>query len=181
MTSLTEETMGEVFDCSSSYATWKVLELAFAHSSASRSHQLWKELLSLQHGDSSIEEYGKKIYYLCDKISAVGRLIEESDKSHWFLSGLGLQFARFADTRMALTPLPTFRDLLHQTRQFEIMLKAMETKATPTTTFMVDRNMEDRANPNHGSSSNRNSGSGGGYHSKNSGNPSRGGNQSYNG
>lgn len=70
----------------------------------------------------------------------IGRPIEESNKSHWFLRGLGLQFASFVDTRMMIT-----RDLSHQAKQFEIMLKSMEGRASSQAVFMADR-----GNPNTG-------------------------------
>lgn len=47
-TSLSEDAMSEVLDCSSSHSAWKALEAAFLDSSASRTHQLREELLSLR-------------------------------------------------------------------------------------------------------------------------------------
>lgn len=135
-TSLSEDAASEVIDSSTSRDTWVTLEVVF--SSVSRQHQLREELFSLRRGDSSVKDYGKKFKLLCDQLNAVGRSVEESDKSHWFLRGLGVRFAGFADTRMAFSPIPAFRDLFHQAKQYDLMLRAME-GSTPQATFMADR------------------------------------------
>lgn len=124
--SLSEEAMAEVVDCTTSRATWLALEAAFSHASTSRANQLREQLLSLRRGSLSVQDYGKKFKTICDQLSAIGRSVDESDKSHLFLRGLGIQFANFTDTRMAMDPIPSFTVLLHQAVQFDLMNKAME-------------------------------------------------------
>lgn len=118
--------MAEVVDCTTSRTAWLALEASFSHSSTSRANQLCEELLSLRRGSTSVHEYGKRFKSICDQLSAIGLSVDETDKSHWFLRGLGIQFASFADTRMAMEHIPTFSTLLHQAIQFELMHKAME-------------------------------------------------------
>lgn len=108
-------------------------------SSVSRTHQLHEELLSLRRGELSVDEYGRKFKGLCDQLSAIGRPVDDSDKGHWFLLGLGLQFASFADTRLALTPVLSFRDLLNLAKQFELMHRAMEGTPTSSVAFSAVR------------------------------------------
>lgn len=109
-TSLCEDVALEVIDSFTSRDM--LLTLEGVYSSASRQHQLQEELLSLRRGSSSMEEYGKKFKFLCDQFSAIGPPMDETDKSHWFLSGLGVHCASFMDTRLALSPIPAFRDML---------------------------------------------------------------------
>ncbi|KZV40895.1 hypothetical protein F511_05140 [Dorcoceras hygrometricum] len=137
-TSLSEEVDSEVIDSSTSRDTWVTLEGVF--SSASRQHQLREELLWIRRGSSSVDDYGKKFKLLCDQLNAIGRPVDETDKSHWFLRGLGIQFAGFADTRTAFSPVPAFRDLLHQAKQYDLMLRAMDGPTTPVA-FTADRRL----------------------------------------
>ncbi|KAG6414359.1 hypothetical protein SASPL_127081 [Salvia splendens] len=78
----------------------KLLSVAFSDSSASCTHQLREELLSLRCGS---------------------------------------QYTSFADTRLALTPMPMFRDLLHQVKQFKSMLRAMDVLPTSPAAFSIER------------------------------------------
>lgn len=82
--------MSEVLECTSSFATWTTLQTVFSYSSVSRTHHLREELLSLHRGDLSVEDYGRKFKALCDELSAIGRPVDDADKEHWFLRGLGL-------------------------------------------------------------------------------------------
>ncbi|XP_051133265.1 uncharacterized protein LOC127252918 [Andrographis paniculata] len=63
------------------------------------------------------------------------RPLDEGEKRHWFLHGLGHVFFNFADTRMSMNPIPPFRDLLHQEMQFELMQKSMEGANAPSVAF----------------------------------------------
>lgn len=78
---LSEEAMSEVVDCISSRAAWTTLEAAFPHSSVSRVHQLREELLSLRRGSLSVKEYGTRFKTLCDQLSAIGKPVDDLDKS----------------------------------------------------------------------------------------------------
>ncbi|KAG6397102.1 hypothetical protein SASPL_143266 [Salvia splendens] len=138
-TSLSAEAMFEVIECSSSHSDWSTLQVAFSDSSASRTHQLREELLSLRRGAQSVEEYGQKFKGLCDQLSAINRTVDDSDKGHWFLGGLGTLYTSFSDTRLALTPMPMFRDLLHQAKQFESMLRAMDAPPTSLAAFSAEQ------------------------------------------
>ncbi|KAL8472344.1 hypothetical protein ACS0TY_029529 [Phlomoides rotata] len=49
---------------------------------------------------------------LCDQLAAIGHPIDETDKTYWFLRGLGSAFASFSVVMIAQRPLPRFTDLL---------------------------------------------------------------------
>lgn len=132
---LSEEAMAEVVDCRDSRSAWLGLEAVFAHSSTSRVNQLRAELLNLRRDSQSVANFGRAFKSLCSQLSSIGRPIEENDKCHWFLRSLGPQFIGFSDTRMAMSHILTFRDLVHQAIQYEIMLRAMEASAAPEAAF----------------------------------------------
>lgn len=140
--------MTKVIECTSSFQAWTALQAAYSDSSASRTHHLREELLSLHRGDLSIDDYGRKFKSLCDKLSAIGRPVDDAGKGHWFLRGLGIQFSSFADTRLSLSPVPNFRSLLNQAKQYESMLWAMEGPPSPNVTFLVLRGSAGRPSSN---------------------------------
>lgn len=153
-TSLTQDAASKVIILLTSRNTWTTLEAVY--SSASCQHQLCEELISLRRGESSVEDYGKKFKSLCDQLSAICHPVEESDKSYWFFRGLGVQFASFADTRMAFTSIPCFRDLLNQAKQYHLMLRCIEGSVSQAA-FTIDHSR----NLNYGSLHSRGSNYGG--------------------
>lgn len=115
--SLIEETLLKILSCKTSRAAFLALDTTFAHSSLSRANQLREELLALCYDSLSFDDYANKFKLLCNQLVAIGRPVEESNKTRWFLHGLGPQFTNFVDTQMAVSPVPLFRDLLHQAKQ----------------------------------------------------------------
>lgn len=89
-------------------------------------------------------DYGKEFKSLCDQLSAIGKPVEESDKSYWFLRSFGPNFANFVDTRMSKTLVPPFKDLLHQAIQFDLMKKAIEGSAPAPMAFVTLNNNNGR-------------------------------------
>lgn len=149
-TSLTAEAMSEVVDATSTFDAWNALENLYAQASESRAYQLRQDLLSLCRNDSYVEDYGRKFKTLSDQLSGIGRPVPKADKSHWFLSCLGVQFASFADTCMAFTPVSPFHDLLHQAKQYELLLHAMEGAPPANAAFTVARDGNRRSDRNTG-------------------------------
>lgn len=111
---LSKEAMAEVVECTISRDAWVALEAAFSHSTASRINQLREELLSLHRGSLSVKDYDSRFKGLCDQLSAVGKPVDETDKSHWFLRGLGAAFANFANAHMWMQLIPSFSALLQK-------------------------------------------------------------------
>ena len=56
----------------------------------------------------------------------MGRPVDDLDKLHWFLRGLGPTFTSFGASQLAMRPLPTFRDLVSAAESFEFYINAME-------------------------------------------------------
>lgn len=136
LSSLTEESMSEVIGCKTSRSVWLALEAAFSHSSTSRAHQLREELFFLSKGTLSVEDLSRKFKNLCDQLAAIGRPVDASDQSHWFMRGLGPTFSSFSDVRMALNPVPSFRDLVQQAKAYELFHHSLDA-ASPTSPAFV--------------------------------------------
>ena len=72
----------------------------------------------MKKGNRFIADFARAFKGLCDQLVAIGRPVDEVDKSHWFLYALGTEFAAFSSTQMALTPLPSFHDLVPLAESF---------------------------------------------------------------
>ncbi|GJV73193.1 zinc finger, CCHC-type containing LTR copia-type gag-polypeptide [Tanacetum coccineum] len=69
---------------------WCALEAAYSHDSVERVHTLRDSLRHLQKGSSIVAEFSRKFKAVCDPLTAIGHPLDETDKTHWFLCGLGL-------------------------------------------------------------------------------------------
>ncbi|KZV37213.1 hypothetical protein F511_04632, partial [Dorcoceras hygrometricum] len=114
--SLTEESMAEVIGCTTSRAVWLALEAAFIHRFKSRELRLKDDLQLMKKVNRTVFEYGRQFKSLCDQPAAVGRLIDETDKSHWFLCGLVSSFSSFCSD--GTHPTPNFSGSPLQGREF---------------------------------------------------------------
>lgn len=94
--SLSEEAMAETIDITSSRDLWQDLEAAYSHDSVERMQALCDSLRQLKKGNTSVLEYGRKFKLICDQLSAIGHLVSDADKTHWFLCGLGSTFENFS-------------------------------------------------------------------------------------
>ncbi|KAL6339997.1 hypothetical protein AAG906_038832 [Vitis piasezkii] len=57
-------------------------------------------------------------------------------KLHWYLRGLGADFANFSTAQMSLTPLPVFKDLVPKAESFEIFQKSLGS-SFPVSSFIA--------------------------------------------
>lgn len=55
----------------------------------------------MQRGSQTVAEFSRKFKGLCDKLVAIGRLIDNMDKVHWFLRALGADFKIFFTTMLS--------------------------------------------------------------------------------
>lgn len=75
--------------------------------------------------------------------------MEETDKTHWFLCGLGASFENFSTAIRASGTVFGFRDLLARVEGHEIFLKSINYDTTPSVAFSVG------ATPSSGSNGGR--------------------------
>lgn len=91
---------------------------------------------SSHQGTSTIAVFGRQFKNICDQLATIGHVVDESDKTHWFLCGLGYSFETFSTTICASCAPYDFRDSLAQAEGHEIVLKSIHGSApTPVAFF----------------------------------------------
>lgn len=84
----------------------------------------------------SVSKFGRIYKSICDQLAAIGQPIDETDKVHWFLCGLGPSFETFSAAHRSFNPCPLFRDLLAVAEGHEIFLKSIHgSSRTPPMSF----------------------------------------------
>ncbi|MFS7997506.1 putative RNA-directed DNA polymerase [Helianthus anomalus] len=158
--SLSEEAMNEVIGLSTARQVWLAFENAYSHCSLERMHTLRDTLRQLQKGSSTVSEFGQKFKLLCDQLAAIGHPVDENDKCHWFLCGLGSAFETFSTAHYAL-PTPTvFRDLLSKAENHELFLQTIHVATTTQAAFIVQQSCSANHSRNyHGTNRGRGRGS----------------------
>ena len=91
---------------------WPALERVFSHGSKTREIRLKVELQLMKKGSRTVAEFSRDFKNLCDQLLAIGRPVDETDNSQWFLRGLGTDFSGFSSTQLALSSLPRLHDLV---------------------------------------------------------------------
>ena len=97
--SLSEEAMAETLGHTTARGIWCALEAAYSHDSVERMHTLRDSLRHLKKGSSTVAEFARKFKGVCDQLNAIGHPLDETDKTHWFLCGLGTSFETFSTTQ----------------------------------------------------------------------------------
>ncbi|KAL3648881.1 hypothetical protein CASFOL_005284 [Castilleja foliolosa] len=123
---LTEEAMAVIIGCRSSADVWSTLATTFNQQSKARELRLKDELQFIKKGSKSVSEYGNIFRGLCDQLLSLGCVIDNTDKSHWFLRGLGSEFHNFSTSQINLIPLPTFPELLAKAESHELFTRSLE-------------------------------------------------------
>ncbi|CAH9069058.1 unnamed protein product [Cuscuta europaea] len=150
--SLSEEAMSEVLGLKTSHEVWQALQSAYSHDSVERMQSLRDSLRHLQKGNLSVSDYGRQFKHICDKLAAIGHPVDENDKFHWFLCGLGSTFETFSIAQRTHTPRPSFRGLLAQAESHELFLKNMHPTNVPQAAFTANHHRGPP--PGRGSSNN---------------------------
>ncbi|KAD3068636.1 hypothetical protein E3N88_36516 [Mikania micrantha] len=133
--SLTEEAIAEVIGLSSARSMWLALETAFSNTSIERVQNLRDQLRQITKGSSSVADFGRKFKLICDQLSAAGYPVDDADKNHWFLHGLGAAFESFSTAMRAAKPPTVFRELLVQAESHKLFLKSIHATESPTVAF----------------------------------------------
>lgn len=119
----------------------------------------------MQKGNTSVSNFGRKFKLVCDKLAAIGQPVDDMDKIHWFLYGLGSSFETFSTAIRTSKPSPVFRDLLSQAENHELFLQSIHGSSTPTVAFISQtRNSNTQGRSSyypHGRGSRGNSNNGG--------------------
>ncbi|RVW19267.1 Retrovirus-related Pol polyprotein from transposon RE1 [Vitis vinifera] len=135
LSSLTEEAIATVVGLSTAREVWLALENTFSHHSKARELRLKDDLQLMKRSTKPVAEHARTFKTLCDQLHAIGRPVEDTDKVHWFLRGLGTDFSSFSTAQMALTLLPYFADLVSKAESFELFQRSLESSEPTTTAF----------------------------------------------
>ncbi|KAK1417226.1 hypothetical protein QVD17_26351 [Tagetes erecta] len=137
--SLTEEAVAEILGLSTARQIWTALEAAYSNTSLERMHLLRDNLRQLTKGSSTVAVYGRKFKAICDQLSAIGHPVSDTDKTHWFLCGLGPTFESWSTAiRTAREPL-SFRELLTKAESQEQFLLTLHPPTPPTVAFVAQQ------------------------------------------
>lgn len=71
----------------------------------------------------------------------MGHSVDDIDKVHWYLKGLGADFANISTAQMSLTPLPAFKDLVPKAKIFEIFQKSLGSSSPVSSLPAIDSNL----------------------------------------
>ncbi|CAA0823044.1 Unknown protein [Striga hermonthica] len=123
--------MAVIIGCTSSRDVWTSLTRAYSHASKARELGLKDDLLSVKRGDLSISKYGQHFKAICDKLASIIRSIDSTDKSHWFLRGLGPAFSTFTAVQLAQEPLSEFDTLLARAKSHQFFQRSSDISPRP--------------------------------------------------
>lgn len=133
--SLSEAAMVESLSSKTTFDVWRSLELAYHHNSQERMQTLKDTLKQLKKGSSVVTKFGSKFKAICDQVAAMGHLVDDLDKSHWFLSS----FETFSTTYHTIKPRPSFCDLVSQAKGHDLFLPAIHDPTPPVVAFTTNR------------------------------------------
>ena len=74
----------------------------------------------MQRGSKSVAEFSRLSKRLYDQLAAIGGLIDDLDKVHWFLRALGPNYKIFSTTMLSQLPLPFLADIIPKALSHEI-------------------------------------------------------------
>ncbi|KAK2663134.1 hypothetical protein Ddye_001708 [Dipteronia dyeriana] len=92
LSTVSENSTGQVIECRSSHEVWRTLEKLFSHKSMARAMQLREQLGSLKKGSSSIAEFVLKAKNIGDSLKAAGDQVSDRDLLLSVLNGVGHEF-----------------------------------------------------------------------------------------
>ncbi|KAJ0649515.1 putative RNA-directed DNA polymerase [Helianthus annuus] len=137
--SLTEEAVVEILGLTSARQIWRSLEATYNNTSLERMHLLRDSLRQLSKSSSSVAEFGRKFKAICDQLAAIGQPVTETDKTHWFLCGLGPTFESWSTAiRTNRDPL-SFCDLLTKAESQEQFLQTLHPPNPAPVTFVANQ------------------------------------------
>ena len=79
----------------------------------------------MQRGSKSVAEFSRLFKGLYDQLAAIGGLIDDLDKVHWFLRALGPNYKIFSTTMLSQLLLPSFANIIPKALSHEIFERSM--------------------------------------------------------
>ncbi|KAF5475573.1 hypothetical protein F2P56_007367 [Juglans regia] len=128
--SLTEQVLAQVLECSTSREVWTLLHSLFAAQSSAHIMQTQYQLATLKKGSESISSYFNKARTLAASMGAAGQPLSDSEFTVYLLAGLGTDFDSL------VTSLTTRADPLSPHQIYSYLLNHESRLAHQTTTLL---------------------------------------------
>lgn len=158
---LTEEVLGTVHCLNTSHDVWFSLADNYNKSSVAREFELKRTLQLMTKKGKDFVTYCREFRAVCDKLSSIGRPVDESMKIFSFINGLGREYdpiTTVIQSSMTRLPVPTLNDVISEVSGFDTRLQSYETSTdvTPNMAFQAQRSgYNNSSNRGRGSSYNR--------------------------
>ena len=112
LSSLFEEALSETLNADTAQEIWNALHSTQSSLKKTRELCLRDELQLMHRGSFGVTDYRKKFSTICDKLTAIGALVDNDDKVHWFLCAIGLSNANFSTSQLDQVPIPLCNDIM---------------------------------------------------------------------
>lgn len=77
--------------------------------------------------------------YVISLISAIGKLVDDTDKVHWFLRGLGFDFIIFSTSMLSQLSLPSFANLIPKALSHELFSRSILGDSSSQSAMVLQR------------------------------------------
>lgn len=95
-----------IIGLSTAKEVWKCLEERYANASKERAQDLTHRLRQVKRNDfSTLDEYLQKVKTICTELAAIQQAVDDQDKLHWALIGLGEKYDTFVIAMQVCSPL----------------------------------------------------------------------------
>lgn len=108
---LSPEILAQVLDIPIAHQLWISLYDSYAQQSEAHLIHLRQELQNCCRGSQSIQDYLTKLKNIFDQLAIIQQPLDEVDKTHYVLNGLGGEYKMFVTYVISHPPLLKFNDL----------------------------------------------------------------------
>ena len=91
----------------------------------------------MKHGSRIIFEYSRVLKTNYDQLLVMRCPVEDTDKVHWYLRGLGHKFSSFFTTQLSLTLIPSFKDIVPEAESFDLFSKSIDHNTGGLSAYMA--------------------------------------------
>lgn len=92
LSSMTEEILGQVMNCTTAAQVWAALNAMFASSNRVRVNQIRTQLSNLKKKDMTATDYFNKMKSLADTMESIGKPLDDEDIMGFITGGLGSEY-----------------------------------------------------------------------------------------
>lgn len=96
----------------------------------------------MKRGSHIVFEYSQVFKAYCDQLSAMGCPIEDTDKDHWHLRGLGYEFSTLSTTQLSQTHILSFPHVVLKVESFDLFFKSIDHFAGGVSAYVANSSLE---------------------------------------